>query len=186
MKRRVLLAMVAYLSASPGSWKLIARTLGAVFAGSAVMLSATVLHGGSLLLGGVEPMVTTKSPANSTVAPSRQLPEASLPAPDQAAPWTPGAAPQWPPPPPYPFPLPPPPVAPVFANPWDSVPFATPPAAPAGPQQPAAAPMAPPSPADVASHGSAGSPPQTTNPQRGGPVGGVLGDVFHATDGTPR
>lgn len=178
--------MVAYLSASPGSWKLIARTLGAVFAGSAVTMSATVLHGGSLLLGGVEPTVTTKPPANRIVAPSQQLPEASLPAPDQAAPWAPpGAAPQWPPPP-YPFPMPPPPVAPVFGNPWDSVHFSAPSAAPAGPEQPAAAPVAPPSPGDVASHGSAGSPPHTTNPPRGGPVGGVLGDVFHATDGTPR
>jgi hypothetical protein len=185
MKRRVLLAMVAYLSASPGSWKLIARTLGAVFAGSAVTMSATVLHGGSLLLGGVEPVVTTKPPANRIVAPSQQLPEASLPAPDQAAPWAPGAAPQWPPPP-YPFSMPPPPVAPVFGNPWDSVHFSAPPAAPASPEQPAAAPVPPPSPADVATHGSAGSPPQTTNPPHGGPVGGVLGDVFHATDGTPR
>jgi hypothetical protein len=178
--------MVAYLSASPGSWKLIVRTLGAVFAGSAVTMSATVLHGGSLLLGGVEPAVTTKPPANTVVAPSQQLPGASLPVPDQAAPWTPGVAPQWPSPPPYPFPMPPPPVAPVFENPWNSVPFSAPSAPPASPEQPAAAPAPPPSPADVASHGSAGSPPQTAHPPGGGSVGGVLGDVFHATDGTPR
>ena len=177
--------MVAYLSASPGSWALIVRTLGAVFAGSAVTLSATVLHGGSLLLGGVEPAVTTKPPHHPIVAPSQQLPEASLPAPDQGGPWTPGAAAPWLPPP-YPFPMPPPPVAPVFENPWANIPFSAPSPAPASPEQPAAAPAAPPSPADIASHGSAGSPPKTTNPPRGGPVGGVLGDVFHATDGTPR
>lgn len=175
--------MVAYSSASPGSWKLTARTLGALFAGSAVTMSATVLHGGSLLLAGVEP-VATKPPVNPPiVAPSQPLPEASLPAPDPAAPWASGAPPLWPPPPPYGFPMPPPP---VLTNPWDSVPMPAPPPAPANLQQPPPASMPPPSPADIASHGSTGSPPQTTNPRRGGPVGGVLGDVFHATDGTPR
>jgi hypothetical protein len=175
--------MVAYLSASPSSWKLIVRTLGALFAGSAVTMSATVLHGGSLLLGSVEPGLATKPANPPIVAPPQQLPEASLPAPDPAASWAPGAAPPWPPPPPYGFPLPP---APAMANPWYSVPMPAAPPAPASPEPPAAAPMPPPSPADIASSGSAGSPPQATNPPRGGPVGGVLGDVFHATDGAPR
>jgi len=78
-------------------------------------MSATVLHGGSLLLSSAEPELTTKPANPPIVAPPQQLPEASLPAPDPAAAWAPGAAPAWPPPPPYGFPMPP---APVLTNPW--------------------------------------------------------------------
>jgi hypothetical protein len=182
VKRSVLLAMIAYSFASLGSWALTARTLGAVFAGSAVALSATALHGGPLLTGGNKPVSITERPANST-APPQQLPAESLPAP-MTAPWAPDVASQLPPP--FSPPLPPPPL--LFAPPY-MPPMAPPPSmgsfAPQGsPEEPASGPMAPRGPGEAA--GPRHAPPPSPADQPGGkPVGGVLGSVFGATKGIP-
>lgn len=80
------------------------RVLSAVFAGSAVMFGTALLQGGSLLSHeevrpAAEPMagrtehppvmVTEKIPAGDAA------PAAPIVAPNQAAPWTPGATPDW-------------------------------------------------------------------------------------------
>ena len=91
--------MVAHSSASPRSWRPTTRTLGALFAGSAVTLSATLMHGSPLALTGEEAgPYAGLSPDGEVVAPE-QTPTTSsttsLSGPGQAAPWSPGATPQW-------------------------------------------------------------------------------------------
>jgi hypothetical protein len=87
--------VASYSPASPVPWKPTARTLGALFAGSAVTLYVTVMHGGSLLTGVDETGSITEPAANPDVALAAQPPPASSATPGQAAPWTPGASPQW-------------------------------------------------------------------------------------------
>lgn len=183
--------VASYSSASPSSWRPMARTLGALFAGSAVTLSATVLHGGSLLLAGDEAGSIAEPSASPTVAEPQQLPStsstASLSGPGQAVPWTPGATPQWG------SSLKDLPVrrAPVQEAPQQGVPAATASvaAASAGPADSgtsAADPTAPRHDADDASTGNAGfggAAPQAAGPQKGGSFDGLLSSVFHVTKG---
>ncbi|MGQ0778385.1 MAG: hypothetical protein ACT4NY_28920 [Pseudonocardiales bacterium] len=91
-------------SASPSSWIPMSRALSAVFAGSAVMFGAALLQGGSLLSHedvrpATEPVVgrTDIPPATVTakIPASDAAPAAPIMAPNQAAPWTPGATPDW-------------------------------------------------------------------------------------------
>jgi hypothetical protein len=97
--------MVAtYSSASPSSWRPTSRALGALFAGSAAMFAAAVVQGGSPfgstdeVAPVTEPAVQDSSATSSpTAAPgdsARTATPAAL-APGQAAPWTPGAKPDW-------------------------------------------------------------------------------------------
>ena len=185
------MAMAANSSVSPGLWQPTARVLAAIFAGSAVTLSATVMHGGSLLLRGHEAASITGPPANPTASSGQQLPDPSLPAPDQAATWTPPTA----PPlgfPPNGQPLPPAPLLdPRYSVPIFAPPIVAAPEPPMSPQQPAPAAGPPPAPAaprpagNRASPGAPGTPQPVGDPRRGSPVHGVLGSVFHAADGKP-
>ena len=97
--------MVAtYSSASPSSWRPTSRALGALFAGSAVMFTAAVVQGGSPLgsendvAPAAEPAVkdasATSSRSSALDNSARTAAPAAL-APGQAAPWTPGAKPDW-------------------------------------------------------------------------------------------
>jgi hypothetical protein len=186
--------VASYSSASPSSWRPMARTLGALFAGSAVTLSATVVHGGSLLLARDKAGSIAESSASPTVAEPQQLPPtsstASLSGPGQAAPWTPGATPQWG------SSLRDLPVrrAPVQEAPRQSVPVATASVAtasagPAGSGTSAADPTAPRHDAEDASTGNAGfggAAPQAADPQQGGSFNGLLSSVFHVTKGLPH
>lgn len=185
--------MVALSSASPSSWRPTTRALGALFAGSAVTLSVTVLHGGSPLTAGdeTETELIAEPSANPTVTqPPQQLPPttsiAPLSEPGQAVPWTPGATPRWS------SPLKDLPVrrAPVLDNTPHSDPAA--PAAsaaisttPTGSETSAAAPTASQSGAAAAHTGTTEATPQAANPERG-PVDGLLGSVVDATKGISR
>ena len=60
--------VASYSPASPIPWRPTARTLGALFAGSAVTLSATVMHGSSLLTGVDETGSITEPAASPNVA----------------------------------------------------------------------------------------------------------------------
>jgi hypothetical protein len=185
-------AMAANSSVSPGLWQPTARVLAAIFAGSAVTLSATVMHGGSLLLRGHETASISGSPVSPNGAPAQQLPEPSLPAPDQAATWTPPVG------PPLGFspngqPLPPPPLLdPRYNVPLFAPPIVAAPEPPMSPQQPAPGPAPAPAPAAPRQAGNRpnpatpGTPQPVADPRRSGPVHGVLGSVFHAADGEPR
>lgn len=97
--------MVAACSpASPSSWWPTSRALGALFAGSAAMFTAAMVHGGTPSGAGnevtpAEPAVKDSSVTSSPGTPrpgsnARTAAPAEL-APGQAAPWTPGAAPAW-------------------------------------------------------------------------------------------
>lgn len=98
--------MVAYPSASPRTWRPTSRALGALFAGSAVMFGTALFQGGSLLAPedqmrpAAEPLAEESSATSSTsstgTAPNsaRTAAPAEL-APGKAAPWTPGATPDW-------------------------------------------------------------------------------------------
>lgn len=174
--------------ASPSSWRPTARILGALFAGSAVTLSATVAHGGTPLLTGDEAGSITKSSAGPTVAQPQQLPAVSsttaLSGPGQAAPWTPGTAPQWG------SSLGDLPVrrAPVQQAPQQVALASTAsPAATSGkPATSAAGPTAPRHDTDGATTGNAGfggAAPQTADPQRSRSSNGLLSSVFHITKG---
>lgn len=178
--------MGAYSSASPSSWRPTARTLGALFAGSAVTLSVTVLHGGSLLMTGSETGSIADppaGPAHPTVAQPAQLPPtsstASVSGPGQAAPWTPGAAPRWG------STLRDLPVrrAPVQEAPRLSAPAS---AASAGPVGAGTGPTAPRRSVSGANTGSGAAAPQTADPQQGGSFDGLLSTVFHVTNGIAR
>jgi hypothetical protein len=97
--------MVAtYSSASPSSWRPTSRALGALFAGSAVMFTAAVVQGGSPFGSGneatpaTEPAVQDSSATSSSTAVPGDSARTAAPAalaPGQAAPWTPGAKPDW-------------------------------------------------------------------------------------------
>jgi hypothetical protein len=208
--------VASYSSASPNSRRPAARTLGALFAGSAVTLSATVLHGGSPLLAGGEAGSIVEPSASPTVAEPQQLPTASSTAslsgptqagptqagptqagPGQAAPWTPGAAPQWS------SPLKDLPVrrAPVQSAPRHGVP-AAPNASvaaapvgstagrPAGSRTSSADSPAPRVDAEEsASRGNAvfsESPPQATDSRQSGSVDGLLSSILHVTKRVSR
>lgn len=91
-------------SASLSPWLPMSRALGAVFAGSAVMFSAALLQGGSLLSHeevrpATEPVAgrtdTAPSTATSKIPSTDSAPAAPIVAPNQAAPWTPEATPDW-------------------------------------------------------------------------------------------
>jgi hypothetical protein len=177
--------VASYSPASPIPWKPTARTLGALFAGFAVTLSVTIMHGGSLLTGVDETGSITESAASSDVAMSAQPPPASSATPGQAAPWTPGASPQWS------SALKDLPVrrAPVRAKPRHSAPARTAPAASAKPAASGsltAVPTIPRHSADGAGY-SPGNPgetaPQAADPQRSGLTSGVVSTVFDVTDG---
>lgn len=177
--------VASYSSASPGSWRPTARTLGALFAGSAVTLSATVLHGGAPLLAGGEAGSITEPSAGPTVAEPQQLPPtgstAPLSGPGQAAPWTPGAAPQWG------SSLRDLPVrrAPVREALRQVAPASTASVAAASGTS-TAGPTAPRHNADSATTGNAGfggAAPQTADPQRGQSFDGLLSSVFHVAKG---
>jgi hypothetical protein len=177
--------VASYSPASPIPWKPTARTLEALFAGFAVTLSVTVMHGGSLLTGVDETGSITESAASSDVAMSAQPPPASSATPGQAAPWTPGASPQWS------SALKDLPVrrAPVRAKPRHSAPARTAPAASAKPAASGsltAVPTIPRHSADGAGY-SPGNPgetaPQAADPQRSGLTSGVVSNVFDVMNG---
>lgn len=169
---------------SPSSWRPATRALGALFAGSAVALSATVLHGGSLLLTGHEAEFAAEPFADPIVThPEQQLPAASFTAPlsgpGQAAPWAPGATPQL--------------SSPLTNLPVRQAPIleASRPSRPAAPASPtatstapdgssAASPAAPAGGATAAHTSTTDTAPQDADPQHG-PVGGLLDNVADAT-----
>lgn len=181
--------VASYSPASPTPWRPTARTLGALFAGSAVTLSTTVMHGGSLLTGHDEIGTITEPSARPPVADPAQLPavspSVSLSNPGQAVPWTPGAAPRWG------SPLKDLPVrrAPVQEAPRQSVPARTAAVAsakPAGSGSLTAVPTTPRHSADGANNGpaaSTGASPQAAGAQRNGPITGFVSNVFHVTNG---
>lgn len=179
--------MVAHSSASPRSWRPTTRTLGALFAGSAVTLSATLMHGSPLVLTGDE-----AGPSGGGVAAPEQTPTASttasVPGPGQAAPWSPGATPQWG------SSLKDLPVrrAPVQQAPHRTVPAATEssPATAARsvhPAAPATSRAVSPAGAEGARTGDTGfgAAPRKSDPQSE-PFGGLLTNVLHVTQGIPR
>jgi hypothetical protein len=177
--------VASYSPTSLIPWRPTARTLKALFAGSAVTLSATVMHGGSLLTEVDETGAITEPAASPNVAMPAQSPPASSATPGQAAPWTPGATPQWS------SALKDLPVrrAPVRAAPRHSAPARTALAASAKPAASGsltAVPTTPRHSADSASY-SLGSPgkaaPHAADPQRSGLIGGVVSNVFHVTNG---
>lgn len=176
--------VASYSPASPIPWKPTARTLGALFAGSAVTLSVTVIHGGSLLTGVDETGSITEPAASSDVAMPAQPPPASSATPGQAAPWTPGASPQWS------SALKDLPVhrAPVRATSRHSAPARTAPAASAKPAASGnltAVPTIPRHSADGAVNpGNLGeTAPQAADRQRSGLISGVVSNVFDVTNG---
>jgi hypothetical protein len=178
--------LIANLSASPGLWQLTSRVLAAVFAGSAVTMSATVLHGGSLLVAEKKSGSVTQPPANLTVAPSQQLPQVSWPVPGQVPLWPSAAAPPWVPP----FnnlPMFPPPMldSPHYRMPVAPEPIADPSPMQIDPGPPAAGPTTPTGAGKAAKPGAAG-PGKAIDPQPGAPVDGVVGRVFQGAEGLPR
>lgn len=95
--------VASYPSASPGSWRPTSRALGALFTGSAVMFGTAVVQGGSLMApeeqvrpatGAVTEGRAASSPPAAPDFDARTASPAPL-APGQAAPWTPGATPDW-------------------------------------------------------------------------------------------
>lgn len=183
--------VASYSSASPNSRRPTARTLGALFVGSAVTLSATVLHGGSLLLAGGETGSIVEPSASPISAEPQQLPAAnpaaSFSGPGQAAPWTPGAAPRWG------SPLKDLPVrrAPVQSAPRQSVPAAPKASVAAAAMGSAGSKTSPaysPTPRagteESASTGNTGfseSASQTADPRQGGSVDRLLSSIFQIT-----
>ncbi|HEX2301017.1 MAG TPA: hypothetical protein VHH34_21330 [Pseudonocardiaceae bacterium] len=96
--------VASYSSASSSSWRPTARALGALFAGSAVMFTTAVVQGGSLagseneVTPAAEPAVkdsSITSPRPSAPINSARTAAPAALAPGQAAPWTPGAKPDW-------------------------------------------------------------------------------------------
>lgn len=181
--------VASHSSVPPHFWGPTARTLGALFAGSAVMFATTALNGGPPLLASGEVGPLTE-PAASPTGTGQGASVTSPPAPDlgpgQAAEWTPGATPHWG------SSLGDLPVrrAPVQETPWHAAPArpATTEIAAVGPAtsgRSAAGPAAP----DRAVGGArgrnaeSGKPaPQTANPRQAGPVEGLLGSVFDVFD----
>jgi hypothetical protein len=185
-------SMVASFSppVPPSSWRPTTRTLGALFAGSAVMFAFTALNGDSLLLAGGEAGPITepvaRSPTGTGQGTLAARPPAPVSGPGQAAPWTPGAAPQW--------------GSslgdlPVLRAPVQEVPQRNPMEAtsaevasiePSASGSSAAGPAAPRRPAGGASAGNVGfdkSAPQTADPRHAGPFNRVLDGVFHVAAG---
>lgn len=173
---------------SASSWRPTARTLGALFAGSAVMFASTAVNGDSLLLAGDEAEPITEPAANPAGAGQDAFatsPSAPVSGPGQAAPWTPGAAPQWG------SSLGDLPVrrAPVQEAPRQKAPAASIEVASVGPaasRSSAAGPAASRRTAGGASTGNAGSgkpAPQSADSRHAGPVDGVLGGVIHVANG---
>ncbi|MGH3671212.1 MAG: hypothetical protein ACRDSH_11335, partial [Pseudonocardiaceae bacterium] len=181
--------MVAHSSVSPHSWRPTTRTLGALFAGSAVTLSATLMHGSPLVLTGDDAGPSAGlSPGGGVVAPE-QTPSAStatsLAGPGQAAPWSPGAIPQWG------SSLKDLPVrrAPVHEATHQAVPAAT---ASSPATSASSAHSAAPAPSRAVPHEGArpadagfGGAPRKSDPQ-GGSFGGLLNNVIHVTQGISR
>ncbi|MFN2494839.1 MAG: hypothetical protein ABR608_02855 [Pseudonocardiaceae bacterium] len=86
------------------SWRPTSRTLGALFAGSAVMFSAAVLHGGTLVTAGEEGQAAAERRAEAATGSSTasaassglgKSAAAAVAAPGQGASWVPGATPDW-------------------------------------------------------------------------------------------
>lgn len=94
--------MVAGWSPASPSRRPTSRTLGAVFAGSAVMFSAAALQGGSLISDARQVQPAAKPSVNAEVQQSpaatistRNASTTPLSGAGQATPWTPGATPDW-------------------------------------------------------------------------------------------
>jgi hypothetical protein len=183
----------SYSCASPSEWRPTMRTLGALFAGSAVTLSATLLHGGSLVLAGNEAESITESLSSPIVAEPVQVPQvspgASIAGLGQAAPWTPGALPQWG------SPLKDLPVhrAPVQEMPRQGslalAPVATASTYPANSRPSTASSTAPEHDTGNASNGAGGSvgaAPQAANPPQDQPSDGLLSGVLKVTEELPE
>ena len=170
--------VASYSPASPIPWRPTARTLGALFAGSAVTLSATVMHGSSLLTGVDETGSITEPAASPDVAMPAQPQPAISATPGQAAPWTPGATPQWSPA------LKDLPVrrAPVRAAPRHSPPARTALAASAKPAASGSLTAVPTTPSYSPGNPSKTA-PQAADPQRSGLIGRVVSNVLHVTNG---
>ncbi len=175
--------VASYSSASPSKWRPTTRTLGALFAGSAVTLSATLLHGGSLVPAGSEAQSITE-PLSSPVAEPWQAPEGNLEAsvsgPGQAAPWTPGAAPQWGSSlkdlPVRRAPVQEPPRQSPFAS---AAPVSTASTGPASSRNSTASPTA-------TRHDAAGAVPQAADPPQDESSDGLLGSVLDVTKELPE
>ena len=185
--------VASHSSASPSAWKPTTRTLGALFAGSAVTLSATLVHGSSLLTGNdagslAEPLA---SPILAEPEEAHEAdPDAFPTSVGQAVSWTPGAAPQWS------SSLKDLPVwrAPVQQAPPQAalvaqVPGATAAAAPTSSQKSTAGTAAPEHHARGASTSPAGSgsaAPQAADPQQDESAGALLSNVFDVSKGLPE
>lgn len=185
--------VASYSSTSPSAWRPTTRTLGALFAGSVATLAATLLHGGSLVLAASDAESITEPLSSPAVAePASANPEVSVPSPGQAAPWTPGAAPQWgsslkd-------LPLRRAPVqeAPRQGSFSSAAPVPTTPAGPASSRTSAAGYTAPKhDTGGASSSGAAGSggpaAPQAVDPPHDESSGGLLGSVLDVTKGLPE
>lgn len=84
--------VASYSSAPPSLWRPTARTLAALFAGSAVMFTFAVLNGGSPLSTVNEPRSIAEPAGSPTITAPPHGGVDSLPG--QATQWTPGAVPQ--------------------------------------------------------------------------------------------
>lgn len=178
--------VASYSSAAPSSWRPTARTLGALFAGSAVMFASTVLNGDSLLPAGDEAGSITQPLANPTGIGLN--PSGSISAPGQHIVGTPGTDPQ------------------RRSSQWSSSPGDLPAWRAPVLQPPQQGSQASATPAEVAYKGSgasggsaarpvapgqpagnAGRPAsQTANPRHNGPFNGLLNSVFHVAKALPR
>jgi hypothetical protein len=144
------------------------------------------LHGGSLPMAGSEAGSVAEPPVSPTVAEPAQLPPtnstASVSAPGQAVPWTPGAAPQWG------STLRDLPMrrAPVQETPRQGAPASAAAAGPAGPGTGPTVPRHGAGSAGTGNTGSGGATPQTANPHQGRSFDGLLNSVFHVTNGISR
>lgn len=187
-KGRTMIA--SFSSLHPSSWKPTSRALGALFAGSAVTLSATLVHGGSLLPAGTETLgQRTTTPVQQQHSPTGSDPATHAergPAPG----WIPDPIPAWNPSfdelPVWRAPLQQPPL-PFGGFPYDDH-FVPPPpgAVSPGGDGTGSPTQVGPGGARATQPGSERGGPVSPEPPHGGPVDGLLGRVIGATKGVPR
>jgi hypothetical protein len=182
--------IASFPSLSPSSWKPTTRALGALFAGSAVTLSATLVHGGSLLPAGTETLGQRTTTPVQQEHPPTGSDTASHAEPGQAPGWSPDPIPAWNPSfdelPVWRAPLQQPP--PLFGGfPYDDhfTPSPPPSVNPGGEGSPPPAASGPGG-AGATQHGSERGAPVGPEPHHGGPVDGLLGSVIGATKEVPR
>jgi hypothetical protein len=181
--------IASFPSLSPSSWKPTSRALGALFAGSAVTLSATLVHGGSLLPAGTETLGQRTTTPVQQAHPPTGNDTASHAEPGQAPGWIPDPIPAWNPSldelPVWRAPLQPPPLFGGFLYDDHFTPSSPPSVNPGGEGTPPPAASGPGG-AGASQHGAERGAPVGPEPHHGGPVDGLLGSVIGATKEVPR